>query len=61
MWVDIRNGKYSWLKLKNDKKKRLFRLIDIYSSFNNIAEDVKDLNKKVDEIKRLNDEPMDEE
>ena len=61
MWVDIRNGKYSWLKLKNDKKKRLFRLIDIYSSFNNIAEDVKDLNKKVDEIKRLKDEPMDEE
>ena len=61
MWVDIRNGKYSWLKLKTDKKKRLFRLVDIYSSFNNIVEDVKDLNKKVDEIKRLKDEPMDEE
>ena len=61
MWGDIRNGKYSWLKLKSDKKKRLFRLIDIYSSFNDIVDNVKDFNKKVNEIKKLKDEPMDEE
>ena len=57
MWGDIRNGNYSWLKSKSDKKKRLFRLIDIYSSFNDILDKVKELNKKVDEIKKLNDEP----
>ena len=57
MWGDIRNGNYSWLKSKSDKKKRLFRLIDIYSSFNDIVDKVKELNKKVDEIKKLNDEP----
>ena len=28
-WENIRDGNYSWLKLKSDKKKRLFRLIDI--------------------------------
>ena len=61
MWENIRNGNYSWLKLKSDKKKRLFRRLDIYSRFNNIVEDVKDLNEKVDEIKKLKDEPMDEE
>ena len=57
MWGDIRNGNYSWLKSKSDKKKRLFRLIDIYSSFNDIVDKVKELSKKVDEIKKLNDEP----
>ena len=57
MWGDIRNGNYSCLKSKSDKKKRLFRLIDIYSSFNDIVDKVKELNKKVDEIKKLNDEP----
>ena len=30
MWEKIRRGDYSWLKIKSDKKKRLFRLIDIY-------------------------------
>ena len=61
MWENIRNGNYSWLKLKSDKKKRLFRLIDIYSGFNDIVDYVKELNKKVDDIKKLKDAPMDEE
>ena len=26
----IRNEDYSWLKIKSDKKKKLYRLIDIY-------------------------------
>ena len=47
MWENIRNGNYAWLKLKSDKKKKLFRLIDIYSNFNDIVENVKELNKKV--------------
>ena len=47
MWENIRNGSYAWLKLKSDKKKKLFRLIDIYSNFNDIVENVKELNKKV--------------
>ena len=33
MWKKIRNGDYSWVKIKSDKKKKLFRLIDIYSNF----------------------------
>ena len=31
MWEKIRKGDYSWLKIKSDKKKKLFRLIEIYS------------------------------
>ena len=63
IWEKIRNGNYSWLKIKSDKKKKLFRLIDIYLNFNDIVHNVKELNKKVDEIKKLKDspEPMDED
>ena len=31
MWEKIRNEDYSWLKLKSSQKKKLFRLIDIYT------------------------------
>ena len=48
LWGNIRNGSYSWLKLKSDKKKKLFRLIDIYSKVSNLVDDVRDLNVKVD-------------
>ena len=61
MWENIRDGNYSWLKIKTDKKKKLFRLFDIYSRFNDIVHYVKELNKKVDEIKNLEDARMDEE
>ena len=60
MWENIRDGNYSWLKIKSDKKK-LFILIDIYWSFNDKFDNVKELNKKVDEIKKLKDAPMDED
>ena len=61
MWKKIRNGDYSWLKIKSDKKKKLFKLIDIYSKFDNIIDTVKELNKKVERIKELNNSPTDTE
>ena len=48
MWEKIRNEEYSWLKLNSDKKKKLYRLIDIYSKFVDIVDIVKDLNTKVE-------------
>ena len=54
----IRNEEYSWLKINSDKKKKLFRLIDIYSKFD-IVDSVNDLNTKVDRVKQLKDAPDD--
>ena len=53
----IRNEEYSWLQIKSDKKKKLYRLIDIYSKFDDIVESVKDLNTKVERIKSLKNAP----
>ena len=61
MWGKIRNEEYSWLNLKSDKKKKLFRLIDIYSNFDEIVDSVKDLNKKVEKVKQLKDTPENSE
>ena len=61
MWGKIRDEDYSWLKIKSDKKKKLYRLIDIYSKFDNIVDSVKDLNKKVESVKQLKDAPVDSE
>ena len=61
MWEKIRKGNYSWLKIKSDKKKRLFRLIDIYSKFDAIVDTVKDLNEKVEKVKQLKDSPLNSE
>ena len=60
MWNKIRNDQYSWLKLNNEKKK-LYRLIDIYSNFIDIVDSVKSLNKKVEKVKQLKDIPVDSE
>ena len=57
MWEKIRNEEYSWLKINSDKKKKLYRLIDIYSKFVDIVESVKDLNTKVERIKLLKNAP----
>ena len=46
MWEKIKNEDYSWLQINSDKKKKLYRLIDIYSKFDDIVDSVKDLNKK---------------
>ena len=61
MWKKIRNEEYSWLKINSDKKKKLYRLIDIYSKFDDIVDSVKDLNKKVESVKQLKDTPTDSE
>ena len=60
MWKRIRN-EYSWLQLNSDKKKKLYRLIDIYSNFVDIVDSVKDLNTKVDRVKQLKDTPVESE
>ena len=59
MWKKIRNEEYSWLRLNSDKKKKLYRLIDIYSKFIDIFESVKDLNTKVERVKSLENTPVD--
>ena len=59
MWEKIRNEEYSWLQIKSDKKKKLYRLIDIYSKFDDIVDSVEDLNTKVDKVKQLKDTPVD--
>ena len=59
MWKKIRNEEYSWLQLNSDKKKKLYRLIDIYSIFNEIVDSVTDLNTKVEKVKQLKDTPVD--
>ena len=61
MWGKIRNEDYSWLKINSDKKKKLCRLIDIYSNFNDIVDSVHDLNKKVESVKQLKNLPADSE
>ena len=61
MWGKIRDEEYSWLKINSDKKKKLYRLIDIYSKFDDIVDIVKDLNTKVERIKLLKNAPDDEE
>ena len=61
MWNKIRNEEYSWLGLNSDKKKKLYRLIDIYSNFIDIVDSVKELNTKVEKVKQLKNTPADSE
>ena len=61
IWKRIRNEEYSWLQINSDKKKKLYRLIDIYSNFIDIVDSVRDLNKKVDRVKQLKEAAVDEE
>ena len=61
MWKKIRNEEYSWLQINNDKKKKLYRLIDTYSNFIDLVDSVKELNIKVDRVKQLKNTPVDSE
>ena len=61
IWKRIRNEEYSWLQLSSDKKKKLYRLTDIYSEFVDIVDSVKVLNKKVERVKQLKDTPVNSE
>ena len=60
-WRKIRDEDYSWLKINRDKKKKLFRLINIYSKFDEIVDSVKDLSVKVESVKQLKNLPDDGE
>ena len=60
-WRKIRNEEYSWLQLNSDKKKKLYRLIDIYFNFVDIIDTVRDLKTKVDKVKLLKNSPVDSE
>ena len=60
LWKKIKDGGYKWIKIKEDRKERLFRLIEIYSQFRNLMMYVETLNEKVDEIKKLKDAPEDD-
>ena len=57
-WKKIRNEEYSWLQLNSDKKKKLYRLIDIYTNFIEIVDSVKDLKTKVEKVKSLKNTPV---
>ena len=59
IWKKIRNEEYSWLQINSDKKKKLYHLIDIYSNFVDIVDSVKDLNTKVERVKKLKEAPDD--
>ena len=59
MWEKIRKGEYSWLKTKSEKKKKLFRLIDIYTKFDSIVDTVKELERKVEKVRKMKDSPVD--
>ena len=61
IWKKIRNEEYSWLTINSEKKKKLYRLIDIYSNFLGIVDSVKYLTLKVDSVKKLKDTPIDSE
>ena len=61
MWKKIRNEEYSWLQINSDKKKKLYRLIDIYSNFIDLVDSVKDLNTKVEKVKKLKETPVEED
>ena len=60
-WRKIRNEEYSWLQLNSDKKRKLYRLIDIYFNFVDIIDTVRDLKTKVDKVKLLKNSPVDSE
>ena len=61
MWEKIKNEEYSWLQIKSDKKKKLYRLIDIYLNFVGIVDSVRDLNTKVEKVKQLTNTLVDSE
>ena len=61
MWEKIKNEEYSWLEIKSDKKKKLYRLIDIYLNFVGIVDTVRYLDIKVEKLKKIKDLPVEED
>ena len=61
MWKKIKNEEYSWLTINSDKKKKLYRLIDIYLNFVDVVDSVRDLNTKIEQVKQLKEVPVNSE
>ena len=59
-WNKIKNGEYDWLELNPTKTKKLFRLIDIYSKYVEVIEDVKGLDGKLTKVLELKEAPEEE-
>ena len=59
-WSRIKNGEYSWLNLDPKKTKKLFRLIDLYTSFSEIFDDIKNLDTKITRVLELKEAPEEE-
>ena len=55
LWEKIRDGGFNWLVIPwpDERKARLTKLIDLYSEFRTLVENVKDLNTKLTKIKEL--------
>ena len=49
----IRDGDFNWLVIPDERNVRLSKLIDLYSQFRTLVENVKDLNTKLNKIKEL--------
>ena len=53
LWEKIRDGGFNWLVIPDERKARLTKIIDLYSEFRTLVENVKDLNTKLTKIKEL--------
>ena len=49
----IRDGDFNWLVIPDERNVRLSKLIDLYSQFRTLVENVNDLNTKLNKIKEL--------
>ena len=53
LWEKIRDDGFNWLVTPDERKARLTKLIDLYSEFRTLVENVKDLNTKLTLIKEF--------
>ena len=53
LWEKIRDGGFNWLVIPDERKARLTKLIDLYSEFRTLVENVRDLNTNLTKIKEL--------
>ena len=53
LWEKIRDNGFNWLVIPDERKARLTKLIDLYSEFRTLVENVKDLNTKLTLIKEF--------
>lgn len=53
LWEKIRDDGFNWLVIPDERKARLTKLIDLYSEFRTLVENVKDLNTKLTLIKEF--------